>query len=406
MDIDISIKEFREFVSENPYEEIWRQLYYFTDVDSVNKKIRQRLLIEDGKYGNDSRKQAQQLAYSIIQAKNYFESARHVDVSVKPNLIYYGMSSLANTVILYNNDGTFSLDHLRDKKKEEHHGLEKCFNLRKDGSLQDILKSISCKIYKKLSSEEPYGHFKNFYNSIVHECVFVNSETNTLGQNSYLTGKLIAPWVEKVEIENLIDCKFDLLTMFGFLPDMTQQFPNNGIVSNLYRGEAKCSVYQSQQSQSNEAEISSQNNYHEFSFSINKLSPEKKEYFMKQYLQNKAIQEIDDPEIDEYSENLLFIYDSRLESENHIMPDITQDLFGRIYFIYNVEEYIQELANLYICFFCTGMLCRYYPDYWMYWIEKNVGFKHLMETLCSIAIRKFPNLILNQLTQCINYFHL
>jgi hypothetical protein len=39
MDIDKLIKEFREFVSENPYEEIWRQLYYFTDVSKCKKII-------------------------------------------------------------------------------------------------------------------------------------------------------------------------------------------------------------------------------------------------------------------------------------------------------------------------------------------------------------------------------
>jgi len=399
MDIDISINEFREFVCENPYEEIWRQLYYFTDNNSVSGKIRERFKIKDGKYKNCSRNRAQKIAYSIIQADNYFKAARQVDVSVKPNLIYYGISSLANAVILYNNEGDFS--DLREKEKEEHHGLDKSFNLNSADSLQDILRSISCTINKKPSSGRPYGHFKKFYKSIVHECVFVDRKINIVGEKSYLTDTSVDPNAEKVEIEGLADSKFDLLTMFEFLPDMVQQLLDNEIVSNLCPGEAKWFVNESPQCQSNEAEISSQNNYQTLNFAINRLSPEKKEYFERQYLQNKAIQKIG-----EYPENLCFIYDSKHESENNYMPDITQDLFGKIYFIYNVEEYIQELANLYICFFCTGMLCRYYPDYWMHWIEKNIGFKHLMETLCSIAIRKFPNLILNQLTQCINHFHL
>ena len=223
-------------------------------------------------------------------------------------------------------------------------------------------------------------------------------QTSLVQDNTYLTGTLVA-YVKKVEIEGFVDCKFDLLTMFEFLPDMVQQFFNNGIISNLCLGEAKWFEYESHLS--DESKGSSQNNYQEFYFSIDRLSSEKKEYFERRYLQNKAVQKIG-----KYPENISFIYDSREESDGNYFPDMIQDLFGRIYFIYNVEEYIQELANLYICFFCTGMFCRYHPDYWMYWIEKNVSFKHLMETLCSIAIRKFPNLILNQLTQCINYFHL
>jgi hypothetical protein len=421
MDIDISINEYREFVSENPYEEIWRQLYYFTDVDSVNEKIRKRFNLKEKEQKDQPKRRAQKIAYSIIQAHNYFKAANQVDVSVKPNLIYYGISSLANTVIEYNNDGKFSRGDLQNKKQEKHHGLDDMFpfkSLKKDTPLQDILKNISCiihtesqKTYKSyglladveydeenMELKKPYGHFKDFYNSIVHECVFINSETNILGQNSYFTGILVAPFAEKVEIENLFDRKFDLLSMFGFLPDMVQQFFNNGIISNLCTGEAKRFVYKSHLS--DEPKSSSQNNYHELNFSINQLSSEKKEYFKNLCLQNKSIQKEESPR------SLLLKYDSRIESENNYLPDMVQDIFGKIYFIYNVEEYIQELANLYICFFCTGMLCRYYPDYWMHWIEKNVGFKHLMETLCSIAIRKFPNLILNQLTQCINHFHL
>jgi len=399
MDIDISINEYREFVSENPYEEIWRQLYYFTDVDSVKEKIRKRFKIEE-KDETNSKKQAQQIAYSIIQAKNYFESARHVDVSVMPNLIYYGMSSLANTVILYNNDGESSLDYIRDVKKEQHHGLEKCFDLRKDDSLQDISKSISCKIYKKPNSGEPYGHFKNFYNSIVPECVFFDTNFYISEKSGNLKGKRVTLNADKKRIEDLVDCKLDLLTILKFLPDMIQQLPDNEIATNLCYGSMICESHVGQ-NQSEEANSNIQDSYQEFGFYINRLSPDKKEYFKNLYLQNKSIQKED-----EFPQSLILKYDSRIESENNYLPDMVQDIFGKIYFIYNAEEYIQELANLYICFFCTGMLCRYYPDYWMYWIEKNVGFKHLMETLCSIAIRKFPNLILNQLTQRINHFHL
>ena len=167
MDTDISIQGYREIVSENPYKEMWNQLYYFTDVGSVNRDIRERFKLVKGEHKADTEKQAHQIAYTIMQADNYFKAAQEVDLSVKPNLIYYGMSSIANTVILYNNDGKFSLDYLRDKKKEKHHGLEDKFSPKKDGSTEEILESISCEIYGKPGGEdkgEPHGHFKNFYN--------------------------------------------------------------------------------------------------------------------------------------------------------------------------------------------------------------------------------------------------
>ena len=131
------------------------------------------------------------------------------------------------------------------------------------------------------------------------------------------------------------------------------------------------------------------------------VSNARKEYFKKLYSENKAILLEE-----ELPENLYFSYDNRRESDVSYSPDTVQGLSSTIYFIYEVEKYVQELANFYICFFCTGMLCRYYPDHWMRWLEENVGFRNLTDRLCSVAIRKFPNLILNQLTQRINHFHL
>ena len=421
MDIDISINEYREFVSENPYEEIWRQLYYFTDVDSVNEKIRKRFNLTEKEQRDQPKRRAQKIAYSIIQAHNYFKAASQVDVSVKPNLIYYGISSLANTVIEYNNNGEFSPDCLRDRKQEKHHGLDDKFSLKKDASLQEILESISCIIHiesKKLDEsyglladveydkenmeiKKPYGHFRNFYNSIVPECVLIDAEIHYPNRDSNkLVGRNVIHNADRTNIEDLIVRRFDLLTMFQFLPDVVQQLSSNGIDTNLCHGSMIRHEYLVQQNQSKE-DANIQDIYTKALFFIDGLTPEKKEYFGKLYLRNKAIQIKK-----EYPSNLGFIYDSRQESEDRYFPDMIQDIFRVLYFIYNVEKYIQELANLYICFFCTGMLCRYYPNYWMHWLEKNVGFKHLMETLCSIAIRKFPNLILNQLTQCINHFHL
>jgi len=419
MRIDISIKGYREIVCEDPYREVWNQLHYFTDVASVNSKIRERLGLEKGEHEGNTKKQARQITYSITQAENYFRAAQEVDISVKPNLIYYGISALANTVILYNNDGKFSLDYLRDKKQEQHHGLEKKFDLKEDGSAEEIVEGISCKIYRRpekpKGQEKPYGHFKNFYNSIVRECIFLErtiSFDRSIGKR--LSGRPFSPmpydWLlnmevmksaDKKRIGDLVETNLDLLTIFKFLPDMVEQLADNEMKSNLFPGSIAHTTHIIEQDQDGKNQVEDQQNYGQTKFYISKLSVEEKEYFKKVSLQDKSTELKK-----EYPANLYFLNDSRLKSDINYLPDMTQDLFGKVYFIYQVEEYIQELANLYICFFCTGMLCRYYPDYWMRWLEKSVGFKHLMDSLCSVAIRKFPNLILNQLTQCINHFHL
>lgn len=403
MSIDNSIESYREIICENPYKEIWNQLRYFTDVDSVDRKIRERLSVEEGQHEDNTKKQAQQISYSIMQADNYFRSAQEVDLSVKPNLIYYGISSLANTVILYNNCGEFSLDYLREKKKEKHHGLEERLSSKarkKNASTEEILEGISCKIYKKQNEPGkhiPYGHFKNFYNSIIPECIFLDVKTFIQGKKGWLEHRQPVYNADKRPIGDLTSADFALIDMLGFLPDVTGQLTDNNIQSNLCPGQMRLTFHEMQQDQG----VGDQKNYGEGFIFINGVSTEKEEYFKKLYLENKAISLED-----QFSSNLYFSYDSRRESDLAYMPDMTQDLSGAIYFIYEVEKYVQELANFYICFFCTGMLCRYYPDHWMRWLEKNVGFRNLMNRLCSVAIRKFPNLILNQLTQRINHFHL
>jgi len=189
--------------------------------------------------------------------------------------------------------------------------------------------------------------------------------------------------------------------MFKFLPDIFEQLANNDIRSNLCSGGIHAhAVYENQDNRDGKMDTEHQQKHEKIYIYIDQLSAERKIYFKSMILRNKTVKlEY------EHSHNLDFVRDNRLGSDMEHLPDMTQGLFGTIYFIYQAENYIQELANFYICFFCTGMLCRYYPDYWMSWLEKNVGFRHLMDSLCSIAIRKFPNLILNQLTRRINHFH-
>jgi len=413
IDIDNSIESYREIVCENPYNEIWNQLYYFTDTNSVDVKIKERLDPSDGKkFKDDTKKQAQQISYSIMQADNYFRSAQEVDLSVKPNLIYYGMSSLANTVILYNNDGTFSLDYLRAKKKETHHGLDLRFSSeasKRSASTKEILGGISCEIHKRRGkpvcimykgTKTAYGHFKNFYSSITYECISYDVYISERGKGG-LRGKRVVESANKKQIKELGKTNFTLLSMIRFLPDMIEQLADNEIKSNLYAGDLDHYIHMIKGDEDTETDTEKQQSYGITKFYISGGLGKEKEYFKNLYLQDKAnlLKE-------EHTFNLHFVRDSRRESDVICLPDLIQDISGKVYFIYRVEEYVQELAHFYICFFCTGMLCRYYPDIWMRWLEENVGFRNLMDRLCSVATRKFPNLILNQLTQKVNHFHL
>jgi hypothetical protein len=75
----------------------------------------------DQRWRGDVKKQAQQLRYCIIQAREYFAAAATVSLATKPNLLYYGTMSLALAEILFKQDGNSSLDKARGEHR--HHGL-------------------------------------------------------------------------------------------------------------------------------------------------------------------------------------------------------------------------------------------------------------------------------------------
>jgi len=73
------------------------------------------------KHRENVRKQAAQIRYCLIQAREYFAAAATVTLATKPNLLYYGTMSLALAEILFKQTGDSSLDKARAENR--HHGL-------------------------------------------------------------------------------------------------------------------------------------------------------------------------------------------------------------------------------------------------------------------------------------------
>ena len=98
----------------------WAALRKFQNVELVSSRIAQGQRV-DPKWMKNVRKQALQLRYCMIQAREYFTAARAVSIATKPNLLYYGTMSLALAEILYKQSGESSLDKARSEHR--HHGL-------------------------------------------------------------------------------------------------------------------------------------------------------------------------------------------------------------------------------------------------------------------------------------------
>lgn len=109
------------FPNEDATRRAWAGLARFQDIAFVEEQIYRLHNLTKNDRAN-ARKQARQIRYTLIQAKEYFDAGMEVTLATKPNLLYYCVMSLALAEILYKQSGDSSFDRARAEHK--HHGLE------------------------------------------------------------------------------------------------------------------------------------------------------------------------------------------------------------------------------------------------------------------------------------------
>jgi hypothetical protein len=92
--------------------------------------------------------------------------------------------------------------------------------------------------------------------------------------------------------------------------------------------------------------------------------------------------------------------------EGMYAPDIVDSVTGRHFYIVDPPGYMAEPAAHLCLLFCFGMLARYYPDVWMGVLDENVLVAELIGTVLDTIERKFPALVLDQMTGIKHYVEL
>jgi hypothetical protein len=112
----------------------WAGLGRFQNVPFVEEQICRLHNLGKADRQNE-RKQAKQIRYTLIQAKEYFDAAAIVTLATKPNLLYYSIMSLAIAEVLFKQTGASSLDAARAQHR--HHGLQlRVTNTPQDADLE------------------------------------------------------------------------------------------------------------------------------------------------------------------------------------------------------------------------------------------------------------------------------
>jgi hypothetical protein len=140
----------------------WAGLGRFQNVAFVEEKICQLHGLGKADRQN-AKKQARQIRYALIQAREYFDAAAAVTLATKPNLLYYSIMSLAVAELLLKQTGASSLDAARSEHK--HHGLQlRVANAPRDSALEVASASLLAEPLIR-ANEERFGTFELWHRS-------------------------------------------------------------------------------------------------------------------------------------------------------------------------------------------------------------------------------------------------
>jgi hypothetical protein len=405
------ITSYKEITTDSPTKEIWKHLRYFLDVKAVDIKIRNYHKVPDGKYTSDTKKQARQISYSIRQAEEFFIASSQVGIPTRPLLLYYGAVSLSRALLMIRKDGNYCYDSLRKKKKHNHHGLvlcKKCVSeLASPRDIASFLKAIRFKIYMKKDSsggEEPWGSFPLFYSCLVPGEFTLKQTIKDSGKTTYIETTTTQTTTDKLAMDVISQREFNALDLMKTLPDMFYTLNDMSIPTTLCRGNVESRIIKSYKKNPDGKE-EPEKYIETFNFFLDGITQVQKKKLLDFYAKvSPNIKTIAD-----YGANIhlqMLREDFPGESPtSYYAPDIVEDSNCTKFYILEPVDYLPEPATYLALLFCFGMLSRYYPDIWMKIIDENVLILEAIDTFLNFAYRKYPALILDQMTHVRHNIH-
>lgn len=402
---------YKETLTESPIDQIWKELRLFLDVDLSTDHIRSIQKIDDEtfyKQLKNIRKQAIQIGFCIKQAEEYFYSSKNVSLATRPLLLYYGATSLSKALTLLKLDGDYSIDRLRDGDKHNHHGLELLkdfssitnFNLKPD----EFFKILKCKINYHTRKKIPWGHYPLVYQSLSPDTVAYPIKFDFEGSSISGDGKGLQNCADIPDVSKYKDHIYNSFSLMSNLPDLYSMMTHLNFKMNLFPGDIYMHRLKHIGVKAGDKILSEKytDTYH---FLVRGIGDEEKNDFINIY--SKSNPEIQFIDVGPYNLHGVAAKTYEFSTPPQIyLPDVVDDIFSKIYFIYKVERFLPEICSHLILLFIFGMISRYHPDIWMKIISKNIKVIEILDSLLNVIYRKFPNLVLNQMSLSKNSIHM
>jgi hypothetical protein len=359
----------------------WSGLRRSQNVELVTQRIIDVQGVPTGQYRN-ARKQASQIRYCLIQAHEYFRAAAEVSLATKPNLLYYGLMSLALAEILFKQSGGSSLDKARGENR--HHGL----SMTVGGAAADQPLSVSAGALRAKPMTvggQRRGTFELWHRSS-REHPIIGRQTHYVPTGGSTSGHeiLLAPVDQPYE--TYPEEGITLAEALSCLPFLLEHIAPSGLASKLVRGTATAEHRGGERWNSRMQILLHPNDLNSEIIDQIKVEP-------------GAVDRVSCLEIVQGYE-IVLKFDWINQGMQIPLPAAAM-INTKEFRMWSNQPPLNEFGYFYIALYLAGNYARYYPDKWLHDVTNSSPLALAIEELCDIATWRVPWLTLSEMDMSI-----
>jgi hypothetical protein len=356
----------------------WRRLAQFHNIEFTAKHISNLHGLNSKQIGN-AKRQAEQIKYCLIQAKEYFDASMNVTLATRPLLLYYCTMSLALAEILIKQTADSRLSKLREN--HNCHGLS--LTMVTSSTTTDSLTNVSNQLVAKAQIDQhgnPKGTFEVWRQS---------AREFPLG--GYFTSRHGLAFTKGYR------------ALFGPSDEPPPSLPNTGIslhqcltnlpylADTLARWSSRLEMVRATVAN----EMNNDTKQYSCTISIHPVSADLFDLFTSLCIMHPEL--VNHINITELPSGCIIQWDPSQPfgaSFPHATCITDQDTFFTC-----SKENLGEFGYLYISLHILGNFARYYPDFWIKHIEANSPLANTVDDLCNNALNRLPLLALSELSR-------
>lgn len=360
----------------------WGGLRRFHNQEFVADKLLLRHRLSNPKKSHLN-KQARQIRYCLMQAREYADAARSVSLATKPVLAYYSIMSLALAEILLKQTGEASLDRARSHHR--HHGLvfnrmnvdvEKC-------DLADAAANLTAT--PMIGGEGRFGTFELWHRGAREMPICTTVEDRS--QFGYATTSFQpALTAQDVRLQSIPAAGISLLDALLHLPGMYEYLPRFSVEARILRSALNVVI---------SGRVPDTITNHEII--LHPSSDRLRDEFISEIrLKAEAVNIIDYLEMP--GGGIIRWGNSAVKNlTNCEFPHGSMWTQKQVRF-WPKPQPLNEFGFFYVALFIAGNYARYFPDKWIAAVETSAPIALVTEELLGLASWRVPLLGLSELT--------